>query len=68
MNPKVLETWFKWLLGMTVGAIVGIGKSPFDLTADDWINIANVIWVALAPVLVKWANPRDPLTFKKIKD
>lgn len=68
MNPKILETWFKWLIGMTVGAIVGIGKSPLDLTADDWINIANVIWVALAPVLVRWANPRDPLTLKKIKD
>ena len=68
MNPKVLETWLKWLVGMTVGAIVGIGKSPFNLTSSDWINIANVIWVALAPVLVKWANPRDPLTFKKIKE
>lgn len=67
MNPKVLTVWAKWLAGMIVGAIVGIGKFPLDLTAGDWKHIANTVWLAAVPVIYKWANPKDELTFKKIK-
>lgn len=67
MNPKVLTVWGKWLTGMVVGAIVGIGKFPLDLTASDWKHIANTVWLAAVPVIYKWANPKDELTFKKIK-
>lgn len=67
MNPKVLEVWAKWFTGMVVGAIIGIGKFPFDLTRSDWHHIANTVWLAAVPVIYKWANPKDELTFKKIK-
>lgn len=67
MNPKVAIVWAKWLAGMIVGAIVGIGKFPLDLTSSDWKNIANTVWLAAVPVIWKWANPKDELTFKKVK-
>lgn len=66
-NLKVFETWAQWLVYMTTGAIVTTGKYPVDLTATDWKHIANVIWAAAIPVLIKWANPKDPLTFIKKK-
>lgn len=65
INPKVFEVWGKWLAGLVVGAIVGIGKFPLDLTASDWKNIANTVWLAAVPVIYKWAKPSDPLTFLK---
>lgn len=67
-NVKVLEVWAQWLVYMATGAIIGIGKFPLDMTAHDWKNVANVIWGAAIPVIVKWANPKDPLTFiNKVK-
>lgn len=61
-NVKVAETWAKWFVGMVMASIVTIGKFPLDLTADDWKNVANTIWLALVPVVVKWVNPKDALT------
>lgn len=64
-NTKVLTVFAKWLTGLVIGAIVGIGKFPFDLTLHDWKHVANTIWLAAFPVIIKWANPKDELTFLK---
>lgn len=61
-NSKVLQVWAKWLVGMVVGTIYGIGKFPLDLTAADWKHVANTLWLALVPVVIKWVNPKDELT------
>lgn len=61
-NNKVLETWAKWTLGMVASSIATIGKFPLDLTASDWKHVANSLWVALLPVLIKWVNPKDEMT------
>jgi hypothetical protein len=61
-NIKVAETWAKWFVGMVMVSIVTIGKFPLDLTAEDWKNVANTIWLALVPVVIKWVNPKDALT------
>ena len=62
LNIKALEVWAKWLVGMVVGAIYGIGKMPLDLTASDWKHVANTIWLALVPVAIKWVNPKNDFT------
>lgn len=61
-NKKVLEAWAKWTVGMVAASIATIGKFPLDLTASDWKHVANSLWVALLPVLIKWVNPKDELT------
>ena len=61
-NNKVLEIWAKWFVGNLLTAVVVIGKSPFDFTAHDWKSAANTVWLALVPVIIKWANPKDELT------
>ena len=58
-NIKALEVWAKWFVGNAVTAMVVIGKSPLDFSGADWKNAANAIWLALIPVLIKWANPKD---------
>ena len=61
-NNKVLEMWLKWFVSNALTAIVIIGKSPLDFTSTDWKHAANTIWLALVPVIIKWANPKDSLT------
>ena len=58
-NSKALEIWAKWTAGMVASSIATIGKFPLDLTAADWKAVANSLWVALLPVLIKWVNPKD---------
>lgn len=58
-NNKVIEVWAKWFVGMVVSSIVTIGKFPFDLTAADWKHVANTVWLALVPVLMKWYREED---------
>lgn len=58
-NNKVLEVWAKWFVGNLVTAIVVIGKLPFDLTSSDWKKVANSIWLALVPVIMKWWREED---------
>ena len=62
INKKVFEVWAKWFVGNLLTAIVVIGKSPLDFSTSDWKHAANAVWLALVPVIIKWANPKDELT------
>lgn len=61
-NNKVAELWAKWFVGNLLTAVVVIGKSPLDFTAHDWKSAANVLWLAVVPVVIAWANPKHDLT------
>lgn len=61
-NTKMLDVWAKWTVGMVASSIATIGKFPLDLTSADWKKVANSLWVALLPVIIKWVNPKDALT------
>lgn len=61
-NNKVLTMWAKWFAGEAATAVVIIGKSPIDFTGSDWHHVANVLWLALVPVILAWANPKHDLT------
>lgn len=65
LNTKILEIWGKYLVYSAIMAIGIIGKSPFDFTNQDWKQTANAVWISLVPVIIKWANPKDELTFLK---
>lgn len=41
-------------------ALVGNGVSPISFTSDQWADVANVLWTALIPVLVRYLNKKDP--------
>lgn len=61
-NSKVLDMWAKWFVSNTLTAIVVIGKSPLDFSTSNWKHAANAIWLALVPVVLAWANPKNDLT------
>ena len=61
-NNKVLDMWAKWFVGNALTAVVVIGKFPLDFTTSDWKHAANAIWLAVVPVLLAWANPKNELT------
>ena len=63
LNNKVLEVWAKWVIGMTASSIATIGKFPLDLTSADWKKVANSLWVALLPLIIKWWK-EDDFTFR----
>lgn len=67
LNTKIFEIWGKYLVYSAVMAIGIIGKSPLDFTAHDWKQTVNAVWISLVPVIIKWANPKDALTFIKPK-
>ena len=62
INKKVFEVWAKWFVGNLLTAVVVIGKSPFDFSTADWKSAANAVWLALVPVIIAWANPKNDLT------
>ena len=61
-NNKVLEMWAKWFVSNALTAIVIIGKSPLEFSTTDWKHAANALWLALVPVVIAWANPKNELT------
>jgi len=61
-NNKVLEMWSKWFVSNALTAIVIIGKSPLEFSTSDWKHAANALWLALVPVVIAWANPKNELT------
>ena len=65
LNVKILEIWGKYLVYSAIMSIGIIGKSPLDFTSHDWKQTINAIWISLVPVVIKWANPKDELTFLK---
>jgi len=62
INKKVFEVWAKWFVGNLLTAVVVIGKSPLDFSTADWKSAANAVWLALVPVIIAWANPKNDLT------
>ena len=61
-NNKVLEMWAKWFVSNALTAVVIIGKSPLEFSTSDWKHAANALWLALVPVVIAWANPKNELT------
>jgi hypothetical protein len=61
-NNKILEMWSKWFVSNALTAIVIIGKSPLEFSTTDWKHAANALWLALVPVVIAWANPKNELT------
>ena len=65
VNKKIFEVWGKYLVYSAVMAIGIIGKSPFEFNSHDWKQTLNAVWISLVPVIIKWANPKDEMTFLK---
>ncbi len=65
MNDKtkaMLASYGRSLLGslFTAVAIVGNGASPLTFSTSQWLDVSNALWAAVIPVILRWANKKDP--------
>jgi hypothetical protein len=59
MNKKMLISYLQSLLATVLTAALAIGKSPLDFTSTDCKMIANSVWVAFIPVVIRALSKND---------
>lgn len=61
----MLDSYLRNLLGVVLALVtttmVGAGvSSPLDFGTAEWLTIANGIWAAAVPTLLRYLNKKDP--------
>ena len=59
MKTKMLVSYLQSLLATALTATLAIGKSPLDFTNADLKMIANSVWVAFIPVVIRALSKND---------
>jgi hypothetical protein len=67
MNTKtkaMLDSYLRNLLGVVLALVsttmVGAGvSSPLDFGTAEWLTIANGLWAAAVPTLIRWLSKKD---------
>lgn len=68
MNAKtkaMLDSYLRNLLGValalvtTTMASAGVA-SPLDFGASEWLTVANGLWAAAVPTLIRYVSKKDP--------
>ena len=65
MNKAMIESYLRNLLGVVLALVVtattnaGVA-SPLELSANDWLTVANGVWAAAVPTLLRYVNKKDP--------
>ena len=64
INQAMIESYARNLLGQVVAAAVIVSNtanlSIFDFGGDQWKLVANALWASFVPVLIRYANKKDP--------
>ena len=64
-TKAMLESYLRNLLGVALALITttmanaGV-SSPLDFGASEWLTVANGIWAAAIPTLLRYINKKDP--------
>lgn len=59
MNKAMWASYGRTLLATVLASIFAVGKLPFSFTSQDWIAVANAVWIAVIPVAIRFLNPND---------
>lgn len=68
MNTQIksaLDSYLRNLLGVVLALVTttmanaGVA-SPLDFGAGEWLTVANGLWAAAVPTLIRWLNKKDP--------
>jgi hypothetical protein len=65
MNKAMIESYLRNLVGVAIALIVttttnaGVA-SPLDLTPEQWLTVANGLWAAAIPTVIRYLNTKDP--------
>ena len=64
-TKAMLDSYLRNLLGVvlalvtTTMASAGVA-SPLDFAVGDWLTVANGIWAAAVPTLIRYLSKKDP--------
>jgi hypothetical protein len=68
MNKSIkamLDSYLRNLLGVALALITttmasaGVA-SPLDFSVSEWLTVANGLWAAAVPTLIRYVNKKDP--------
>jgi type IV secretory pathway TrbD component len=65
MNKAMIESYLRNLLGVVLALVTttmankGLA-SPFDFGTAEWLTVANGLWAAAVPTVIRWLNTKDP--------
>jgi hypothetical protein len=65
MNKAMIESYLRNLLGVVLALVTttmanaGVA-SPLDFTTAEWLTVANGLWAAAVPTLLRYVNKKDP--------
>jgi len=65
-NTKaMLDSYLRNLLGVALALVAGTMTSaglasPLDFGLSEWLAVANGIWAAAVPTLIRYLNKKDP--------
>ena len=68
MNEQIkaaLDSYLRNLLGVVLALVTttmanaGVA-SPLDFGLGEWLTVANGLWAAAVPTLIRYANKKDP--------
>jgi type IV secretory pathway TrbD component len=60
-----LDSYLRNLLGVALALVTttmansGLA-SPLDFGTGEWLTVANGLWAAAVPTLIRWVNKKDP--------
>lgn len=65
MNKAMIDSYLRNLLGVVLAlvttAMANAGvASPLDLGAGEWLTVANGLWAAAIPTVLRYLNTKDP--------
>ena len=65
MNKAMIESYLRNLLGVVLALVTttmatkGLA-SPLDFGVGEWLTVANGLWAAAVPTVIRWLNTKDP--------
>jgi hypothetical protein len=64
-TKSMLDSYLRNLLGVVLALVtttmVGAGvSSPLDFGTAEWLTVANGLWAAAVPTLLRYLNKKDP--------
>jgi hypothetical protein len=58
MNAMI-KSYLRALAVTTLVAMLSLGKTPIEFNANDWLTVANAIWVSFIPVVIRALDVKD---------
>ncbi len=55
----ILKSYLRTFGATILVALLAIGKTPLEFTPDNWLNVANAVWISFIPVLIRALDPKD---------